>query len=143
MAQVSKARLREEIEERMFEVFYESLAKRKSKTEVEKLLADLLTPTEKIMLSKRLAIALLLLQGYNYRSISDFLKVSFGTIHRMSTWLKISGAGFRETLGRLEKRDRWRKLLEQIANLYTKITPSPYSYQYYQMKKNLKKKTPF
>ncbi|MBN1263716.1 MAG: hypothetical protein JW991_05165 [Candidatus Pacebacteria bacterium] len=143
MAQISKLQLRKEIEQRMYDVFFESLASQKNKDGIEKLLDDLLTPTEKVMLAKRLAIALLLLQNYQYRTIIDFLKVSFSTIHRVSLWLKTEGAGFRETLKTMEKKDRFRKMLEQIADFYTKITPSPYSSPYHRAKKELSKKTPF
>lgn len=143
MPQVSRFKLRKVIEERIFEAFYASLAKKRTKDEVKKILDDLLTPTERIMLAKRLAIALLLLQSYDYRSIRDFLNVSYGTIGRIANWLKVGGAGFRETLEKLENQDQWRRLLEKIATIYTKITPAPYSLKYHRLKKRLQKKTPF
>jgi uncharacterized protein YerC len=40
----------------------------------------LLTPTEQVMLAKRLGIMLLIKRGYNYNEIKDILKVSQGTI---------------------------------------------------------------
>lgn len=44
------------------------------------LIEDILSPTEKIMITKRVAIIYLLIKGVDYRDISEVLKVSTGTV---------------------------------------------------------------
>ena len=55
------------------------------------------------MLARRLKIAQQLLEGKGYESIIEELNVGFGTIARVSEWLKISGSGYRTVLERLDK----------------------------------------
>ena len=67
---------------------------------------DLLTPSEKIMLGKRLLIALFLERGHSYLDISRMLKVSEATIGGVNERLQNGGNGFRiafKRLGRVEK----------------------------------------
>src|SRR3989344_4824995 len=79
MSQVSKRVLSKKIQESLFQNFWEIFAQIKKPKEVAIFLEDFLSPTEKVMLAKRLAIAILFSKGYNHRSISSLLKVS---IHR-------------------------------------------------------------
>lgn len=62
---------------------------------MERYIFDLLTPTERIMLAKRLAIAAFLIEGLPYHAISEMLKVSTSTIGRVNLWLKTAGDGYR------------------------------------------------
>ena len=82
----------------MFEIFYEILAERKTSKEVKEFLTDLLTPTEQVMLAKRLSIAILLTYECDYRTISETLKVSYSTIGNVANWLKLAGRGYRQAL---------------------------------------------
>lgn len=143
MPQVSKIRLRKEIEERMFKIFFQSMADAKTPKETENLLNDLLTPTEKIMLAKRLAIALLLLRGYDYSTVRQILKVSYGTISRVANWLKIEGSGYRKILTKMARQEIWKDLLNQINDVFIGITPPPYDRGYRDLQKALENKTPF
>ena len=52
------------------------------KNETMLLLDDLLTPTEKIMMTKRLAIIFMLNEGYSFRAIEKSLKVTLQTVTR-------------------------------------------------------------
>ena len=143
MPQVSKVRLRKEIEERMFKVFFQSMADAKTPKEAEILLNDLLTPTEKVMLAKRLAIALLFLRGYDYSDIRQILKVSYGTISQVANRLKMEGSGYRKIITRMAKQEVWKDLLRQINDIFIGMTPSPYDRRYRDFEKALKKKAPF
>jgi len=82
----------------MFETFYQILAGLKNSNEVKEFLTDLLTPTEQVMLAKRLSIAILLTYECDYRTISEILKVSYATIGNVAKWLKLAGRGYREAL---------------------------------------------
>lgn len=122
MTQVSRIPLRKEIEKRIFEIFIASLAKVQTSSEIDDFIGDLLSPTEKIMLAKRLSIAFLLKKQYNQRTISQILKVSLTTVNRISLRMQLSGGkGFQkviDTIFREEKSNAfWRKLDDFISEI--------------------------
>lgn len=125
MAQVSRVPLREKLKGRVFEVFYRALAEAKLSEEVKLLLDDLLTPTEKVMLSKRLAIAILLIKEYDYRAIQEILKVSPGTIWKVAGWLKFKGEGYRRVANKLLKEDAWVAFFDEIQDLFHALRRPP------------------
>lgn len=64
MAQVSKYPISKDVADRIFDVFIKSFIKVKNVQDAQNLANDLFSPTEKIMLAKRLAIAFLLMREY-------------------------------------------------------------------------------
>lgn len=121
MSQVSKYLLNKEVEERMYDIFWQTIARLTTKESVKKFFYDLLSSTEKVMLAKRLAIAILLLKNYDYLTISKTLRVSTSTIMLISTWLKNGGEGYKMVIKRIlteEKAEEfWDNLGEKIDNL--------------------------
>jgi len=99
------------------------LADLKSSADVKEFLTDLLTPTEKVMLAKRLAIALMLIKSYDYSSIRSTLKVSPQTIGSVSLWLKYSGSGYRKSIERIIKKQKVATLIQNVENLLREIKP--------------------
>ena len=75
----------------------------KTTEEVADALLDLLTPKEIETVAKRLQIADYLVQGVDYSSIREDLRVGFSTIARVNTWLNLSGKGFKTMLSRKKK----------------------------------------
>lgn len=114
MTQVSKRQLNSDVQKRIYEIFVDILKEVQTSSDVQSLLEDFLTPTERVMLPKRLCIAYLLLKQYNQRAIASYLKVSFTTINRVSTALKIGGHGYTLMLTRLQKREKIDAILKQI-----------------------------
>ncbi len=114
MTQISRRQLSSRVQERIYGIFVDIVKEASTSSEVYSLLEDFLTPTERVMLPKRLCIAYLLLKKYNHRAISSFLKVSFTTINRVSTSLKIGGEGYTLMLTRLQKREEVEKIFKQI-----------------------------
>lgn len=106
MAQVTKKVIAKEIENRVFEVFWQSLADLTSPESVRLFLQDLLSPTEIINLSNRLAIAILLEKHWDHRSISKHLRVSTSTIKNVNIWLKNGGAGYRLVISKILKNEK-------------------------------------
>lgn len=80
MSIVSRRKVSDRIENQINQTFWEAISKLTSKEEVTLFLNDLLSPTEKIVLAKRLAIAVLLSKGYGYESIPE----NFGK--RLKVW---------------------------------------------------------
>lgn len=123
MSQVSKRKIEGKIEQRIFEIFVESFAKLKNKDDVEGFLSELLTPTEKVMLAKRLSVAVLLEKGYDYRQIAEILKISSSTIGRVAFYLKSKGEGLKKIVSLIlsdEKRtDFWKDIDLFVAKALT------------------------
>lgn len=121
MTQISRIPLRKEIETRIFDIFLNSLAKVRLKGDVFKFINDLLSPTEQLMLAKRLSIAFLLHKGYDQRTICKILKVSLATVSRVSLKLQVGGEGYRKVTKEIisdEKMDEfWHKLDDFISEL--------------------------
>lgn len=65
-----------------------------SKTEMASLINDLLTPTERIMFAKRIAIILMLQEGYSFRAIEKTLKVTLQTVLRFWKMKKAGKFGY-------------------------------------------------
>lgn len=111
------------IEKKVYEVFINSIKNTKSSDEVVHFLNDLLTPVEKIMLAKRVAIAFLLLEGgFTYESICKTLKVSKGTVARVHAVIALQGTGYRELLGDILKKKALKNLLAEVLE---GLTPLP------------------
>jgi len=61
-------------------------------------LRDLLTPSERIMLGRRIWIARLLLQGYSQAEIGEKLQVGPNTIWKVQRWLNDQMPGYQEAI---------------------------------------------
>lgn len=78
-------------------------------------LQDLLTKSEMKILSKRLRIAKLLIQGMDYREIESSLHVGHSTIAKIAAWLSERGEGFRKVISRLPRQSdetSWKEISE-------------------------------
>lgn len=90
----------------LFLNFCQTLADLKRPKEVALFLKDLLGVQEMEMLSKRLEIAKLLIEGLTYEEISEVIKVSSGTVARVNFWLQMSGSGYRMVAQEAKKKEK-------------------------------------
>jgi len=67
--------------------FYDIVAGLKTKNEIIKFFVGIFTPSESLMIARRIQIAKLLLEGHNYEVIRKKLKVGFHTITQTHNWL--------------------------------------------------------
>lgn len=116
MSQVSKKPLSKDIEDKMFKIFWESIAKLTDPSDVERFFDDLLSDVEKTMLSKRLAIAFLLAKNYGYQSIKETLKVSNATISSVNLWLREGGKGYNLVIDKLLQADKTKEFLKKVED---------------------------
>lgn len=121
MPQVSKIPVQKEVEKRMFELFWKSFQDLEKGEEMQSFLSDLLTKTERIMLAKRLSIALLLTKGYDYGSIKDILKVSSSTIGSIASWLDRSGEGYKLLVEKWLKEEKMKKFWEDVDRFLYRV----------------------
>lgn len=72
-------------------------------------LRELLTPSERIMLGRRIWIARLLISGHTHAEIGAMLEVGPNTIVRVEKWLSQQMPGYRAAIQGLEKEMEKRK----------------------------------
>lgn len=106
MSQISRYPISKQIADRIFEIFLNALVNIKSKEEANEFISDLLTPTEKIMLAKRLAVAFLLEKNYDYRTIQGLIRVSTGTIASVNLSLHHGNTGYKKLISKIIKEEK-------------------------------------
>jgi len=89
----------------LFVKLAKALTALRSAEEIAHFLKDLLSESEVLMLARRLQVAELLIDGRTYQQIRSEIKVSFGTIARVQTWLDLYGEGYRTVAKRIAKRE--------------------------------------
>ena len=139
MTQVSKYPVHKDVEKRMFEVLRETISHLRGSEEIEEFLHDFLSPVEKIMLAKRLSIAVLLHKGYRYESIAEILRVTPPTIATVSLLLKYSGKGYKKTVEKIALNEKMNAFWEKVEDMLSKIPNakgSDWSYQRREYEKN-------
>lgn len=123
MTKVSRRYLNKELENRIFEVFLKTIVDIKTHIEAKNFIEDLLSPTEKIMLVKRLAIAVLLARGKTYDVIDDTLKVSRATIMRVSYWLKNGKSGYKKVVDNILKARNKEAFIDKVEEILLRLSP--------------------
>lgn len=121
MSQVSRRKVPKEIENKIFDTLLEAISTVKSAREVSSFLSDLLSPVEKIMIAKRLAIAALLSKGYNYETIKDLIKVSQTTIAKVSITMSLNN-GYRNVIDKISKSEKSREFWQDIERLLNRMS---------------------
>src|SRR3989344_2089095 len=86
---------------------------------------DLLTTTEKIMLGKRLLIAMMIERGRAYMDIRRMLGVSDPTIAIISEQLKKDGRGFRSAIKQLRRKEKIDAILERFGKALEALSRRP------------------
>ena len=107
-----KSKLTKEEQEEFLMDLCDAISSVKNSREAAQFLKDLLSPQEAEMLAKRVKVAELLLAGWSYKRIIEYLKVSEGTVARISEWLKLTGNGYRMIIARLKEKRKGRLKIE-------------------------------
>lgn len=114
MTQISRNPLDKETNQEIQATMWWLLARLNNDSDIKKFLNCLLTKTEKIMLAKRLAIAFLVNRNYNYRDISDALKVSTATVCKIKESIEKTEGEYEIFIKKLEKREELKKFAKQF-----------------------------
>ena len=124
MSQVSKRMLSPNIQERLFQNFWEMFADIKKVKDVQTFLEDFLSPTEKIMLAKRMAIAILFSKGYDHRTISSMLKVSTTTVNNIARYLNVKSPGYQLLIKKYARKEAIKEFVQELErNFYRFSSP--------------------
>lgn len=147
MTQVSKYPVSVEVEKRMYAILVDTISKLITSDEINEFLAEFLSPVEKVMLAKRMTIAVLLSKGYNYKEINKILRVTPSTIASVSIALKYSKRGYKKAVDKIlssEELDAfWQKVDDVIHNL---VPSAPGNWSYMRSRHEIertKKRKPF
>lgn len=137
MTRISRRFLDKDLENRIFEVFTRTIVSLKNSDDAKNFLNDLLSPIERLMLVKRLAIAILLTKGYTYEMIDKTLKVSQPTIMRISLMLKYgSNNGYKKVIDNFIKHQKREESLDKIEEILLQLSgPKKYGSYAYERKR--------
>lgn len=123
MAQVSSQYIKPEIKDKLQSLLVSCISRCSQVSLAADFVEDLLTKTEKVMISKRIGVALMLLKKVGAREISETLKVSFPTIYKVKTWLDFKGSGYRSLLESILKEDAAKERAHRSALEETDSSP--------------------
>ncbi len=122
MTQVSRRYLDESILHKLFILFFEAVGNNTAQKEFEDIINDLLSPSEKIMLAKRVAIIYLLLKKKDVITISKTLKVSTSTVSKF----KIITENSHGIVPRFEKIIKSKKIYDFLTDLFKDVFFPPF-----------------
>ncbi|MBI4132710.1 MAG: hypothetical protein HY473_01245 [Candidatus Sungbacteria bacterium] len=122
MAKVSKNPLSAETRNEMMAAFIRTLAKINDDSLLRRFLDDLLTPTEELMLAKRLMAAVLLQRGYSYGAVCRVLKMSKTTVFLIQRELLKSGQGYRKVFELFFRASKGQRLINAIERFLDAVT---------------------
>ncbi|MBI2097037.1 MAG: hypothetical protein HYT40_02715 [Candidatus Sungbacteria bacterium] len=122
MPKVSQNQLSPAIRKEIAHALVRTLVKINDGALLASFLDDLLTPNEKLMLSKRLIAAVLLQRGYSYGSVCKILKMSKTTVHILQRDLLRSGAGYKNIFELFFKESKGQRWLAAVNNVLDAIT---------------------
>ena len=84
MVYISKKKLPNDILEKIFRLFLEVISRSSNSGEFLDLANEIFSPSEKIMMAKRVTIIYLLVKGVEQATIADVLKVSTATVAKFA-----------------------------------------------------------
>lgn len=122
MPKVSQNPLPPERKKEIMDALVRTLAKINNDSLLKRFLDDLLTPTEKLMLGKRLMVAVLLQRGYSYGAVCRALKMSKTTVHLIQRELLKSGEGYKKIFDLFFRESRGQKILDAIERFLNSVT---------------------
>ncbi|MBI2310055.1 hypothetical protein HYU89_04095 [Candidatus Collierbacteria bacterium] len=149
MPQISKRFVKPAVKEKIDNLFIECIAECRNQNEAANFINVLLTKTEKTVIAKRVAIALMLTKGYTATDIDEKLKVSLATVYTVKYWLEEKGSEINAILTKIAKRDQRQELDNQeFQREADSLFPPPpgtnwRNYRRFQNEKILKTSAPF
>lgn len=148
MTMVSKYPLDKAVEKRIYEIFLKTFADLRDPQGLNDFLEYFLSPTEKIMLAKRLSIAVLLAKEYDYRTICRILHVSLSTVADVALIMKHRGPGYKKVVNKIVEDAKLEEFWDQIDYMLEKmaipLTPGNWRKRRYEVeKRRIAKHKPF
>ena len=118
MTKVSRIPLKKETWDKVFALFIDTLTNITDRGKLSNFVNDFFSPSERIMLSKRLAAAVLLAKGHSYESVRGKLRLSPPTIAKISRKVKYEGKGLNLVLEEIFKKQAKAIFTEEIKDVF-------------------------
>lgn len=115
MTRISKHKLKEQVLKKLFTLFFTAVGKKKAEHDFLSVIEDLLSPTERVMIAKRVAIVYLCSRAIDYVTIANTLKVAPATIARYARVTK-KASGLTRALRHLLRVDKTATLLDELLD---------------------------
>lgn len=122
MPHISKKQVDPRVLKQIFYFFKAIMADLETEGEVAAFLSSLLTRTEELMLAKRLAMVVLLLEDVPESKITETLKTTYATVEKMRLMLDRKLPGYQIGVKKLKKRENWQKLKKSLLELANKTS---------------------
>lgn len=122
MTRISKKYIKEEIIIKLYRLFFEVFSRSDDQKSFLLLLDDVLSPTEKVMIAKRVGIIYLLVKKVDYQTISETLKVSTATVFFYSTVFKQKESTIAVSIEQMLKKE---KVLNFLDDLFSDLFIQP------------------
>lgn len=100
---------------------YSMVSSLKNREQIVNFFKDILTPSERIMLARRIQIARMLLEGYTHIQISRKLKTGIDTITRVQRWLKGGFGDYFKALQRITKAEEQKIKQKEAIEVRTSV----------------------
>lgn len=126
MTRVSKLPVEKDVYFDIVESFVWLLSDIKSEKEMLSFFKDFFTKTERLMLAKRLATALMVVKGHEVKTISYVLKVSTATVYRVREWVDRGGPGLQNALQKLLKQEKMERFWKRVDRVLEEFVFKPY-----------------
>lgn len=120
MSQISKFKIDKKVYDEIYDTFLQVITDLNSKENAEGFFKEFFTPTEKVMFSKRLAAGILIAQGFDYREITQILKMSTSTISSFSLFYKY-GSGYKSVVDKIVANKKISNLFNSLAENISRI----------------------
>ena len=113
MTRISKYRVEDKVLKKLYFLMFEIISNMDEEERFKGIMNELLSPTEKIMIAKRVAIIYLLMKNVDYLIISDVLKVSSTTIAKFHM-IMIDGKEIKSILEGLIGNEKIKDFFEEL-----------------------------
>ena len=113
MTRISKYRVEDKVLKKLYFMMFEIISNMDEEERFKGIMNELLSPTEKIMIAKRVAIIYLLMKNIDYLIISDVLKVSSTTIAKFHM-IMIDGKEIKSILEGLIGNEKIKDFFEEL-----------------------------
>lgn len=117
MPQLSKIKLDKKIEKNLIETMEIILVKIKINKDMNSFLFSFLTPTERLMLAKRLAAIILIKEGLSHSQISSSLHLTRVTVAKLELFLEARGQGYEAAFKILRNEKIFKELRQTLLKL--------------------------
>lgn len=144
MVRISKRYLSEKILLRLYYLLFEVISRSTKKERFFKILEDIFSPTEKIMIAKRITIIYLLIKGIEQKVIADTIKVSTATVSKYAVIFYNKSTPLVQLIKNMISKEKVLDFLDDVfANLFIQpgIKKEHWSLYWEHKKRTTEKKT--